>query len=431
MGSYRPLSLLNNDYKIFAKILAKRLEKVIPSLIHIDQVGFIKGRLAANNMRRLFHVMSRASSLQHPAVALSLDAEKAFDRMEWPFLFEVLSKFGFGTSCMKWIKALYNEPMARIKTNGMISHPFQLFRSTRQGCPASPSLFILALEPLASIQKQLKITGISLPSCPISNNSLLTVGGKTLRNAFLSEDINRMDQLVKDGQIIPFSVLKSQYNLKESKIFQYLQLKSIMKNYLTKGIILASKSILEEKLKTAVNKRGTVSVIYKLLIQSLPDSTTSTKLQWDKDIGFPLTAEQWDTILKNQATFQNVAYVTPITLKKMNPNFSDVCWHGCGRTGTLNHMLWTCPDVRTFWAAVSGFIQDLLNVEIPNQFDVCVLGNTTGTLSKTTQRIAALGFMSVKRIILKNWKVRKADCFDLHNWKERGRSYEHYFENAS
>uniref|UniRef100_A0A8C6SN37 Uncharacterized protein n=1 Tax=Neogobius melanostomus TaxID=47308 RepID=A0A8C6SN37_9GOBI len=91
------------------------------------------------------------------------------------------------------------------------------------------------------------------------------------------------------------------------------------------------------------------------------------------------------------------AYVTPITLKKMNPNFSDLCWHGCGRTGTLNHMLWTCPDVRTFWAAVTGFIQDLLNVEIPNQFDVCVLGNTTGTLSKTTQRIAALGFIELRQ----------------------------------
>uniref|UniRef100_A0A8C6WHM5 Uncharacterized protein n=1 Tax=Neogobius melanostomus TaxID=47308 RepID=A0A8C6WHM5_9GOBI len=61
----------------------------------------------------------------------------------------------------------------------------------------------------------------------------------------------------------------------------------------------------------------------------------------------------------------------PHNFEKMNPNFSDVCWHGCGRTGTLNHMLWTCPDVRTFWAAVTGFIQDLLNEEIPNQFDFC------------------------------------------------------------
>lgn len=59
MDSYRPLSLLNNDYKIFAKILSTRLEKVIASLVHIDQAGFIRGRLAANNMRRLFILCQR------------------------------------------------------------------------------------------------------------------------------------------------------------------------------------------------------------------------------------------------------------------------------------------------------------------------------------------------------------------------------------
>merc|ERR1712002_1364853 len=87
MSNYRPLSLLNNDYELFTKILAMRLEKVIPSLVHLDQVGFIRGRLSSNNMRRLLHVMARASTFQHPAVAISLDAEKAFDRIEWPFLF--------------------------------------------------------------------------------------------------------------------------------------------------------------------------------------------------------------------------------------------------------------------------------------------------------------------------------------------------------
>lgn len=63
-------------------MLAMPLEKVVPSLIHIDQVGFIAGCLTSYNIRRLCHAMSRATSLQHPAVAISLDAEKAFDRMK-------------------------------------------------------------------------------------------------------------------------------------------------------------------------------------------------------------------------------------------------------------------------------------------------------------------------------------------------------------
>uniref|UniRef100_A0A668ALJ7 Reverse transcriptase domain-containing protein n=1 Tax=Myripristis murdjan TaxID=586833 RepID=A0A668ALJ7_9TELE len=102
-----------------------------------------------------------ASSLQHPVLAISLDAEKAFDRIEWSYLFETLSRYGFGPRCLQWIRALYKEPVSAIKSNGMISTPFQLWRSTRQGCPLSPLLFILALEPLACVIRQDKdITGI-------------------------------------------------------------------------------------------------------------------------------------------------------------------------------------------------------------------------------------------------------------------------------
>ena len=84
MSNYRPLSLLNNDYKLFAEMLATRLERVVPSLVHFDQVGFFKGHHAATNMKRLFQIIHRAASLQHPAVMLLLDAEKEFDSIKWP-----------------------------------------------------------------------------------------------------------------------------------------------------------------------------------------------------------------------------------------------------------------------------------------------------------------------------------------------------------
>ena len=112
MTNFRPISMLNNDYKMFAKILAMRMETAISSLIHLDQVGFVKGRFASNNMRRLFQVMATASTLQHPAIAISLDAEKAFDRVEWHYLFHVMSKFGFGPVIINLVKALYNHPSA-------------------------------------------------------------------------------------------------------------------------------------------------------------------------------------------------------------------------------------------------------------------------------------------------------------------------------
>lgn len=135
----------SNDYTLFAKILAMCLERVVPSLVHFDQLRFVKGRYALSKMRRLFHIMHRAASLKHPAVMLSLDAEKEFDRIEWPYLFYTLGRYGFGPICMQWIRELNYKPLACVKTNGIVPSSFALTRSARQGCPVSPIIFILAL----------------------------------------------------------------------------------------------------------------------------------------------------------------------------------------------------------------------------------------------------------------------------------------------
>lgn len=85
-SSYSPVSLIPCDLKVYAKTLASRMEKVIQGLIKEDQTGFIKGCHAANNMRRLFYVLDFADSLPSPCAFFSLDAEKAFDRLEWNYI---------------------------------------------------------------------------------------------------------------------------------------------------------------------------------------------------------------------------------------------------------------------------------------------------------------------------------------------------------
>ncbi|KAJ4921827.1 hypothetical protein JOQ06_024653, partial [Pogonophryne albipinna] len=111
-SSYRPISLLNVDYKILAKILAIRLESVTPNIISLDQTGFMKGRYSFSNIRRLLNILLSPASKETPEVVVSLDAQKAFDRVEWGFLFEVLKRFSLGSKFVSWIALLYPSPKA-------------------------------------------------------------------------------------------------------------------------------------------------------------------------------------------------------------------------------------------------------------------------------------------------------------------------------
>lgn len=131
VGSYRPISLLNSDQKILAKSLAKRLSTHMVKLVHPDQTGFIPTRHSSYNLRRLFNIIYSNRNLNEHLFILSLDAEKAFDCVEWPYLYAVLEKFGIGSNFISWIRLLYSDPCARILTNRNLSEPFKLFRGTR------------------------------------------------------------------------------------------------------------------------------------------------------------------------------------------------------------------------------------------------------------------------------------------------------------
>lgn len=92
LASYRPISLLNSDYKLYNKIRAQSLKFILPSVIHTDQTGYIHGRHSVTNIRKVLAVMQRltTSNSAIPHGILLLDAEKAFDLIAWDHLFETL-----------------------------------------------------------------------------------------------------------------------------------------------------------------------------------------------------------------------------------------------------------------------------------------------------------------------------------------------------
>ena len=86
MDNWRPISLLNTDYKVATKAIAARIAKVLPSLIHEDQTGYIKGRFIGQNIRLIADITECTKTLDNPGIASFLDFKKAFDSLEWNFI---------------------------------------------------------------------------------------------------------------------------------------------------------------------------------------------------------------------------------------------------------------------------------------------------------------------------------------------------------
>lgn len=115
LKNYRPLSLTKTDYKIIAFIFARRLQKVIDKLISKEQFAYIKGRFIGINARVVLDIYEYCMEYANDGIFLFIDFEKAFDSVEWNFLFHVLTKFNFGDKFITWVKILYTNPIFRIK----------------------------------------------------------------------------------------------------------------------------------------------------------------------------------------------------------------------------------------------------------------------------------------------------------------------------
>lgn len=156
--------MLTTDYKVLAKVMTERLKKVIGIVVQPDQTCGVPGRSGGLNLALVRDILYWAEQRQLPLAILSLEQEKAFDRVNHAFLTGILVRMGFGPVFRSWVKLLYSRVSSRIGINGHYSGRVEQLGGVRQGCPLSALLYVLSLEPLmAALRAADSLTGMHLP----------------------------------------------------------------------------------------------------------------------------------------------------------------------------------------------------------------------------------------------------------------------------
>ncbi|XP_028108106.1 uncharacterized protein LOC114306978 [Camellia sinensis] len=148
LSDYRPISLLGCIYKVLAKVLSSRLKSVLPKLIDETQSAFVKGRQILDGILIANEVVDLWKRNSLGGLLLKLDFQKAFDSVNWNFLFHILQNFGFGEKWISWVKECVSSPHISVLVNGSPSQEFPPQRGLRQGDHLSPFLFNLVVERL-------------------------------------------------------------------------------------------------------------------------------------------------------------------------------------------------------------------------------------------------------------------------------------------
>ena len=172
-ANYRPITLLDTDYRILARVLASRLAPILAKVMGAEQSAFLPGRLIGDNimfMQILPHLLrsNMGSDLASSAVVAFLDFKKAYDTVLRPFLLAVMEATGAGPGLQHWVRTLLSDTRAAAKVNGYLSNPALYEEGLRQGCPLAPLLYLFIGWALSCWLRECPAVGIKVtPERPV------------------------------------------------------------------------------------------------------------------------------------------------------------------------------------------------------------------------------------------------------------------------
>jgi hypothetical protein len=149
LTNWHPIMLLNLNYNFFAKTIQLRLQPILMEVISCEQSAFLPLRFILDNILLTQEMLVWAEQSQQALLFLKLDFSKAYDMVDWDFLFGAMGAMGamgFPGEFINFLKLLFRDATACDKVNGSLSESFRIERGVRQGCPVAPYLFFIATE---------------------------------------------------------------------------------------------------------------------------------------------------------------------------------------------------------------------------------------------------------------------------------------------